>query len=402
MIRLFFKTLWNNKRRNILVFIELFMISFVLVNLTLYLVNMYSIFRIKNCYDTNNVILIDISKKNPESDKIAEVSFQNLEKVFAANSFVESVSISTNAVPYNYSISTTGFNHDSTEIGFANREVDIDYGKVMKIIPLKGRWFDETDLGKAVHPIVISNDANEKYFKGNAVGARMFEKNGRSGKITNYEIIGVVDRFKRNDIETPYQAAFILKDSIKASSNWQTSILIRTKENKTSEMLAIAESQVYSTLNPESWTISSLNSLDNMRLQVNNENYQRNYLTVIIALFVLINIFLGTIGILWYNTNLRIHEIGIKRALGSTGKGIKRLLVTENMVIAGVGLIIVLLIVLQIPILVNYRGDVPEHGVLLSSIIISVVSMIILVFLSTWIPATIASKIRPAVALKTE
>jgi len=166
-------------------------------------------------------------------------------------------------------------------------------------------------------------------------------------------------------------------------------------------MLAIAESQVYSTLNPESWTINSLNSLDNMRLEVNNENYQRNYLTVIIALFVLINIFLGTIGILWYNTNLRIHEIGIKRALGSTGKGIKRLLVTENLVIAGAGLLIVLLIVLQIPMLVN-RGDAPEPGVMSSSIIISVVSMIILVFLSTWIPATIASKIRPAVALKTE
>jgi len=166
-------------------------------------------------------------------------------------------------------------------------------------------------------------------------------------------------------------------------------------------MLAIAESQVYSTLNPESWTITSLNSLDNMRLEVNNENYQRNYLTVIIALFVLINIFLGTIGILWYNTNLRIHEIGIKRALGSTGKGIKRLLVTENLVIAAAGLLIVLLIVLQIPMLIN-SGNAPEPGVLLSSIIISVVSMIILVFMSTWIPATIASKIRPAIALKTE
>ena len=401
MIRLFFKTLWNNKRRNILVFIELFMISFVLVNLTLYLSSMYAIYSIKNCYDTQNVILIDIGKKNPESEKIAEVSFQNLKKVFAANSFVESVSFSTNAVPYNYSISTKGFKYDSVEVGFANREVDIDYGKVMKVVPLKGRWFNETDLGKAVHPIVITNDANNKYFKGNAVGERIYEKDGRSGKVTNFEVIGVVDRFKRNDIETPYPAAFILKDSIKASSNWQTSILIRTKENKTSEMLAIAETQVYSTLNPESWTITSLNSLENMRLEVNNENYQRNYLTVIIALFVLINIFLGTIGILWYNTNLRIHEIGIKRALGSTGKGIKRLLVTENLVIAAAGLLIVLLIVLQIPMLVN-RGDAPEPGVMSSSIIISVVSMIILVFLSTWIPATIASKIRPAIALKTE
>jgi len=401
MIRLFFKTIWNNKRRNILVFIELFMISFVLVNLTLYLVNMLSIYRIKNCYDAQNVILVDIAKKNPESEKIAEVAFRNLKKVFATNSFVESVSISTSAVPYNYSISTRGFNHDSTEIGMANREVDIDYARVMKIVPLKGRWFNETDLGKAVHPIIISEEANEKYFKGNAVGARIFEKNGRTKIITNYEIIGVVDRFKRNDIETPYPTAFILKDSVKAGSNWQTSILIRTNENKTSDMLAIAESQVYSTLNPESWTISSLNSLDNMRLQVNNENYQRNYLTVIIALFIVINIFLGTIGILWYNTNLRIHEIGIKRALGSTGKGIKRILITENLVIAGAGLLIVLLIVLQIPILVNREGP-PEPGVLFHSIIISVATMIVLVFLSTWIPATIASKIRPAIALKTE
>ena len=399
MIRLFFKSLWNNKRRNILVFIELFMISFVLVNLTIYLINMLSIIHIKNCYDTHNVILVDITKKNPESEKIAEVSFQNLKKVFASNSFVESVSINTNAVPYNYNISTTGFNHDSVEIGFANREVDIDYARVMKIVPLKGRWFDETDQGKAVHPIIISTDVDEKYFKGNAVGERIYEKVG-SNKI-NFEIIGVVERFKRSDIETPYPVAFILKDSVKAGSNWQTSFLIRTKENKTSDMLAIAESQVYSTLNPESWTINSLNSLDNMRLQVNNENYQRNYLTVIIALFVLINVFLGTIGILWYNTNLRIHEIGIKRALGSTGKGIKRLLITENLVIAGTGLLMVLLIVLQIPILVS-RGEPPEPGVLLQSILISVVSMIILVFLSTWIPATIASKIRPATALKTE
>jgi putative ABC transport system permease protein len=401
MIRLFFKSLWNNKRRNILVFIELFMISFVLVNLTLYLDNMFAVYRIKNCYDASNVILLDITKKSPESDKTSEASFQNLKKVIASNSFVESVSISTNAVPYNYSIGTHGFNHDSTEIGMANREVDIDYGKVMKIVPLKGRWFDETDLGKAVHPIIISKEVNDKYFKGNAVGERLYDKERRSGNITNYEIIGVVERFKRNGIEAPYPAAFILKDSVKAGSSWQTSVLIRTKENKTREMLAIAESQVYSTLNPESWTINSLNSLDNMRLQVNNENYQRNYLNVIIALFVLVNIFLGTIGILWYNTNLRIHEIGIKRALGSTGKGIKRLLIAENLVIAGTGLLMVLLIVLQIPILFS-RGRQPEPGVLFQSIIISIVSMIILVFLSTWIPATIASKIRPAIALKTE
>ncbi len=394
MIRIFFKTIWNNRRRNILVFIELFMISLVLVNITVYLVNMLAILHIKNCYDTHNVILVNISKKNDEDEKITEQSFLNLKKVFSSNSFVESVSISNYANPYNYNIYSTDFKHDSDHFNLALRQVDLDYAKVMKITPLKGRWFDETDIGKAVPPIIISRDIDEKYFKGDALGKRIGEDKNL------YEIVAVVDHFKRSDIEKPYSFGFMFKDKVNAKSFWETTMLIRTKENKTSDMLAIAESQVYSTLNPENWTIDSLNSLENMRDQQNAQNYQRNYLTVIIALFIMINVFLGTIGILWYNTNLRIHEIGIKRALGSTGIGIKRLLITENMVIAGVGLLVVILIILQIPTLIN--GGPAEPGVLSRSIWISAITMIILVLLSTWIPASIASKIRPATALKTE
>jgi putative ABC transport system permease protein len=370
------------------------MISLVLVNITVYLVNMLAILHIKNCYDTHNVILVNISKKNDEDEKITEQSFLNLKKVFSSNSFVESVSISNYANPYNYNIYSTDFKHDSDHFNLALRQVDLDYAKVMKITPLKGRWFDETDIGKAVPPIIISRDIDEKYFKGDALGKRIGEDKNL------YEIVAVVDHFKRSDIEKPYSFGFMFKDKVNAKSFWETTMLIRTKENKTSDMLAIAESQVYSTLNPENWTIDSLNSLENMRDQQNAQNYQRNYLMVIIALFIMINVFLGTIGILWYNTNLRIHEIGIKRALGSTGIGIKRLLITENMVIAGVGLLVVILIILQIPTLVN--GGPAEPGVLSRSIWISAITMIILVLLSTWIPASIASKIRPATALKTE
>ena len=71
-----------------------------------------------------------------------------------------------------------------------------------------------------------------------------------------------------------------------------------------------------------------------MHEKQNSDISQRNNMSLIIALFIIINVFLGTIGILWYNTNLRIHEIGIKRALGSTGAGIRRLLIAENMFLA--------------------------------------------------------------------
>jgi putative ABC transport system permease protein len=396
MIRLFFKTIWNNRRRNILVFIELFMISLIMVNLTIYLVNMLAIYRIKNCYDSKNVVQVSIGKKLDEDEKVTEQSFQNLKKVFASNSFVEAVSICANAIPYTYNVNSTEFRHDSDRFGMDTRLTDIEYGKVMKIAMSKGRWFDESDLGKAVEPIIISNDIDKKYFKGDAVGKRIEDSENK----ISFEIIGVVERFKRNDIESPAPFAFFLKEKVASLGSWGSCFLIRTSENKTSNMLAIAESQVYSTLDPQNWTIESLNSLENMRDGINVQIYQRNYLTVIIALFIMINVFLGTIGILWYNTNLRIHEIGIKRALGSTGKGIKGLLILENLFIAGLGLLIVVVVMLQMPSFVGRQ--LPEPGVLKYSILVSTLIMIILVLLSTWIPSTIASKIRPAIALKTE
>jgi putative ABC transport system permease protein len=396
MIRLFFKTIWNNRRRNILVFIELFMISLVMVNLTIYLVNMLVIYRIKNCYDTKNVVQVSIGKKMDEDEKVTEQSYQNLKKVFASNSFVDAVSICANAIPYNYNVNSSEFRHDSDRIGMDTRQTDIEYGKVMKIAVSKGRWFDESDFGKAVEPLIISKDIDEKYFKGESLGKRMEDTENKK----SFEIIGVVERFKRNDIESPSPFGFFLKEKVTSLNLWGRCFLIRTSENKTSSMLAIAESQVYSTLDPQNWTIESLNSLENMRDRINVQNYQRNYLTVIIALFIMINVFLGTVGILWYNTNLRIHEIGIKRALGSTGKGIKGLLISENLFIAGLGLLIVVVTMLQIPTFVG--GGRTEPGVLKYSIWISITIMAILVLLSTWIPATIASKIRPATALKTE
>jgi putative ABC transport system permease protein len=394
MIRIFFKMIWNNRRRNILVFIELFMISLVSVILTFYLVNMVTIFRIKNCYDTHNVILVDISKKDNEDENITEKSFMNLKEKFRSNSFVESVSISNSAVPFNYSLYTTDFRHDSDHFNLALRRVDIDYADVMRIKPLKGRWFNETDIGKSVLPIIISKDIDDKYFNGNALGKRIKEEKN------SYEIVGVVDHFKRSDIENPYSFGFIFKEKVLAKYYWSTSFLVRTKEGKTGEMLSIAESQVYSTLNAQFWTISSLNSLENMRNTQNDDNSQRNYMSIIIALFIMINVFLGTIGILWYNTNLRIHEIGIKRALGSTGVGIRRLIIAENMILAILGLLIVSFAILQVPTSYDYRQIQPY--VIYKSIFISFVTMIIIVLLSTWLPASLASRIQPASALKME
>ncbi len=396
MIRLFFKTLWNNRKRNVLVFIELFTISVVLLNLTRYQVNLVTIRNIKNCYDAHNVILIQLSRKAQEDEQTTVQSLNNLKQKFLSDNLVESVSLSTNAIPYNYNLNSSEFHYEEQKFNLALRQVDIDYSKVMKITPLKGRWFDETDIGKAVEPIIISRDIDEKYFNGDALGKRIEDHTKNT-----FEIIGVTDHFKRSDNENPYSCGFFFQNDLgRARAWWGAGVLIRTDEGKTGEILATAESQVYSTVNPEMWAIGSLNSLENMRDGQNLDATQRRVLSLIITLFIMINVFMGVIGILWYNTNLRIHEVGIKRALGETGRGIKLMLLAENMFLAGLGLVILILIFMQIP---DFRGGTKTlPGVFSRTVIISTTIMIFLVILSTLIPASIASKIRPADALKTE
>jgi len=390
MIRIFFKTIWNNRMRNILVLIELFIISLVLVNLTVYLADMIRIMNIRNCYDSSDVIGLSFAPLQEEDGEKTTQSFARLKTRLASNELVESVSFSSNAVPYNYSISTSGYKYGDEEISMANRNVDIEYGEVMKIRPIKGRWFDESDIAKKVKPVLVSKRAEKKFFKGDAVG-KVFGED-------NFEIIGVVDEFKRSDIEEPYMAGFFFTDQ-EAANNWYRDILVRVKPGQVENFLKIAESEAMSVMDPKYWTMNAQNSLENMRDAQNSDSAQRRYLGLLIAFFVIINVLLGVIGILWYNTNLRIHEIGIKRAMGSTGNQVKGQLILENLLLGGIALIVVALVFIQVPSIRVFKVEAP---VMYLSVAISIVVMTGLILISTWIPTAIASRIRPAEALKTE
>jgi len=394
MIRIFFKMLWNNRTRNSLILIELFMISLVLVNLTVYLTDMVRIKHIKNCYHTDDVICLGFTTlQTADQSKTAE-TVDRLKTLLISNKYVESVSFSNNALPYNYNMASAPYQCQGKEIQIARHQADIAYRDVMKIRPLKGRWFNESDIGKTTQPILVTKHLDEKYFNGDAVGKVV------SNKFNKYEIIGVVDEFKRSDYEQPCDAAFFFSNqgSIKAWAMY-SDLLVRVKPGQSENFLKLAESELMTVIDPKFWVITTQNSLENMRVAQNHQSEQKRLLGLMIACFVIINILLGVIGILWYNTNLRIHEIGIRRALGSTKRKIGVLLVAENLFMGLVAILAVSLVFIQIPSIQFFSVERP---VMLLSVAISIVIMIGLILFSTWMPVKIASKIRPAEALKTE
>ena len=165
------------------------------------------------------------------------------------------------------------------------------------------------------------------------------------------------------------------------------------------DFLNIANREVFSVLNSSYWIISTLNTLENQQAWQNSESRFKRLISVIVALFVIINILLGVIGILWYNTNLRIHEIGIKRAMGNYGTRIIRQVIGENILISLLGAIPVLIILAQAK---GLRIAEIEGNLFLLSQALALIILLFLVIVCSWLPAKIASSIHPAYALKYE
>ena len=137
-----------------------------------------------------------------------------------------------------------------------------------------------------------------------------------------------------------------------------------------------------------------------------NKRTNKNYFTLvpmivllIVAGFLIVNVALGLFGVIWYNINKRRAEIGLRRAIGASGKSVSSQLVSESMILATLSLIIGIFFAIQFPLLNVF--DLPAD-VYITAIILSILFIYLLVFLCSLYPGRQAAAIYPAVALHEE
>jgi len=110
----------------------------------------------------------------------------------------------------------------------------------------------------------------------------------------------------------------------------------------------------------------------------------------------MINVSLGLFGVLWYNINKRKGEIGLRRAVGATGRSVSGQLMGESLVLATFSLFVGCFFAVQFPLL-NVL-DLPA-GIYVTAIGLSVLFIYTLVFICSLYPGKQAAAIYPAVAL---
>jgi putative ABC transport system permease protein len=106
---------------------------------------------------------------------------------------------------------------------------------------------------------------------------------------------------------------------------------------------------------------------------------------------------LGLIGVLWQSVTRRTEELGLRRALGATAGGIRRLVLGELLVLTSLAIAVGAAIYVQVPLL----RLVPEatFGVYAGSFLAAVLGIYAVVVLCGLYPSWLATRVQPAAAL---
>lgn len=121
-----------------------------------------------------------------------------------------------------------------------------------------------------------------------------------------------------------------------------------------------------------------------------------------VLLFVMLTAFLGVFGTFWLRTRQRCSEVGIRVAMGASKQAIGQQFILEGICLAVIAVFPALLIYVNLlhgEVLNIY--DLPyTAGRVLLVFVVSLLTLLVMIITSIWIPARHASQMNPTEALR--
>lgn len=385
MIRHFFKLIWNKKRSNALLIVEILVAFLVLFGVMSLMAYNYQNYSRPLGFKYEQVWCINIAW-NQDTAQIGE-KLKSIYQRIRSYPEVEMASRTNGNTPFANNQSNRNVKYNKVNIQGDIFGTDEHYAKALGIEIAEGRWYTRADKGAKHTPAVINQIAKEK----------MFGKENPLGKIIQLEgderwkIVGIVENFKqRGNYQANTPAFFTLSD-------WDMgSVLVKVKPGVDANFEAKLMREI-GAMQPE-W-VFELSYLKTLRKSMNQQTSIPSLIFSIVCGFFLLNVALGLFGVLTLNIAKRKDEIGLRRALGAPAPAITVHFVGEMLVIATLAVLIGLILAVQFPLLnvFDLEASVYVLGMLLATL-----TIYLLVTLCALYPSIQAARIQPATALHEE
>jgi predicted permease len=273
------------------------------------------------------------------------------------------------------------------------RRVTAGYFETVGLRLVEGRLFAESDTTTAAPVVVINEAARDRFFPdGPAIGHEL------SFWGTARRIVGIVGNERFQGLTTAVPIAAYAPLSQAPSTTGAGVLLVRAEGGVASALASLP--RLVREIDPQ-LAVFGVEPLDDTRSRLAAE---RQFTLSVVGLFALMALglsALGVHGVLSYSVAQRTREIGIRMALGAKPGRLRRHIVTQGLMLSGVGLAIGLAGALALSRLFGslLYGITPTDPVTFAA----VAGLLLAVAAgASYVPARAATRIDPTVALRAD
>ncbi|MGH2779910.1 MAG: ABC transporter permease [Thermoleophilaceae bacterium] len=353
-------------------------------------------------FEARNVLLSSLELNGEEYDEARGTAFYEeiLQRVEALPG-VRSASLATTVTPSPFGSNFGGATLEGyqpapdEEISFDVNRVGPEYFETLEMPILLGRGFEARDREGAPRVAVINEIMAERYWPGGEpIGKRITF--GSDPDDPSAIIIGVAEAGKYRSVrEKEEMIAYmpILQDY----RPWAT-LLVRTAGDPLAPAAAIRRE--VRALDP-GLSLYDIKTMDEHIAQALSQDRMLSVLTTLFGVLALVLAAVGIYGVMAYITAQRTREVGIRMALGARRGDVLRLLLGHGALLVGLGLAAGVVAALLFgravgSLLYGVSASDPATLASVAAILLSVA------LLASYLPARLATRVDPMVALRHE
>lgn len=279
------------------------------------------------------------------------------------------------------------------------------YFESLGIRLIEGRTIERQDHEQRTGAVVVSRGLAERYWPGeSALGKRVapYLAAGADGEIPWFTVVGVVEDVRDDGLtQPPPEMVYYPLVGLGGESNWTIGRLfltIRTSGDPLGILPAVRE---------RVWALDARLPVANVGTAaqlVRDSAARMSFTLVMLGIAAAVALLLGTIGVygvIAYIVSRRIHEFGIRMAMGAAEGQIRGMVVRQGLAVAGIGVGVGLVGGLALTRLMQALlfGVTPTDPITFAAVSVVLLGVSAL---ASYIPARRASSVDPAEALRYE
>ncbi|HEU4616949.1 MAG TPA: FtsX-like permease family protein [Gammaproteobacteria bacterium] len=416
MLRHALKLVWNRRRSNRLVVVEIaaaFVVTFVLAAVS---VNLWANYRRPLGFDYENVwsVAVNNTRAGSTSGLVEQPSYSATQtevlralRALPRTAAVEPLMV-TPFINSHWQQSFAGDDNRQT-LSMTNRST-AEALQAIGVTLAEGRWFGAEDEGQDYRAVLVNRAFVREAFgpDADAIGRRIdrvdpdipverMPEAQRRALLREVRIVGVIDDFRQWGEFADESTYVISRQEPGDERGTSFNLLLKVAPGTGASF----EEQVAATI--ESVAPGWVASITPWR-QLRETRHATTLLPVKVAAtvsaFFLALVVMGLIGVLWQDVVRRTQEIGLRRALGARGGAVRRQIQLEILAVGALGILIGAVVAIQFPLLelvtrIDWASAIP--GMALAAALI-----LVLVLLGALYPSWLAARQEPADALRYE